>query len=500
MKNTKNFDSMQKTESLKIDLVRIARNAMFAKGLHPDVPVKAKEQLDQILSPASCAGSADIIDMTHKLWFSIDNDDSKDLDQLTYAEHLNDKIVRIYVAIADVDVLVKKDSPIDSHALENTTSVYTPMIIFPMLPEKLSTNFTSLNPDEKRIAMIVQMDVNEEGKVTSSTLYRGCVFNYAKLAYNGVGAWLENQGQPPEPIRRVKDLDAQIRLQDEIAQRLKKYRHASGALTFETYDPQPVIKNGQVVDIQDVKINRARELIENFMIAANTAVTNFQENKNLPTIKRVVRTPKRWDRIVTIASEYNVKLPSQPDSKALEAFLIARRAADPLRFPDLSLVIIKLLGRGEYVVELPNSQPLGHFALALTNYTHSTAPNRRYPDLVVQRMLKSYLSNQQEPYSLSILQKMMEECTDKETRAEKVKRSVMKSVIAIYLQDSIGKKFDAFVTGAGIKGTWVRLISTAIEGKLVAGYEKVDVGDKISVILQSVDIEKGHLNFVKASS
>ncbi len=488
---------MQNTEISSIDLVQIARQTMLSKGLSPDFPPDAIEQLNSITAPANCPNTSEAKDMTGKLWFSIDNDDSRDLDQLTYAERISPQLVRVYVAIADVDIIVEKKTPIDLHAFANTTSVYTPMIIFPMLPEKLSTDFTSLNPDAKRVAMVVQMDVDESGKVIDSHVFRSCVFNYAKLAYNGVGAWLENGASPPEPIRKIKDLDMQIRLQDEVAQRMKKYRKASGSLTFETYDPQPIIKNGKVVDLQEVKINRARELIENLMIGANTSITLFLEKSGHPTIKRVVRTPKRWDRIVKLAAEYDYKLPAQPDSKALEAFLIERRDKDPLRFPDLSLVVIKLLGRGEYVVELPSDKPIGHFALALTNYTHATAPNRRYPDLIVQRLLKSTLANIPTPYSLHTLQEMMRQCTEKETAAEKVKRSVMKSVIALYLQDSVGKTFDAFVTGKNEKGTWVRLISTAIEGKLIQGYQDVDVGDKIQVKLTAVNVQKGFLDFVR---
>lgn len=491
---------MQNTEASPIDLVQIARQSMLAKGLSPDFPSAAIAQLNTMQAPASCNGTSDVRNMTDKLWFSIDNDDSRDLDQLTYAERINNDLVRVYVAISDVDVMVQKYTPLDKHALTNTTSVYTPMVVFPMLPEKLSTNFTSLNPDEKRLAIIVQMDVSETGQITHYEVFRGCVFNYAKLAYNGIGAWLENGALPPEPIRKITDLDFQIRLQDEVAQRMKKYRHKSGALTFETYDPQPVIKDGKIVDIQDVKINRARELIENLMIAANTSITLFLAKNKHPSIKRIVRIPKRWDRIVAIAAEYSVTLPAEPDSKALEAFLLKMRAEDPLRFPDLSLMIIKLLGRGEYVVELPTDKPLGHFALALSNYTHATAPNRRYPDLIVQRLLKSTLAHQTSPYSLFELQNMMNECTLKESSADKVKRNVMKSVIALYLKDSIGKTFDAFITGSGEKGTWVRLISTAIEGKLIEGYQNVDVGDKIRVQLKAVSVEKGFLDFVRVKN
>lgn len=488
---------MQKIESPKIDLIQIARQIMFSKGLSPDFPPDAIDQLNSIKTPATCNQIKNVKDMSDKLWFSIDNDDSRDLDQLTYAERINNHLVRVYVAIADVDVLVQKMTPLDRHALVNTTSVYTPMVVFPMLPEKLSTNFTSLNPNEKRIAVVVQMDVNEAGQVIDYHVGRCCVFNYAKLAYNSVGAWLENETPLPDSIGKVKNLDVQIRLQDEVAQRMKKYRFQSGALTFETYDPQPVIKNGKVVDIQEVKINRARELIENLMIAANTSITLFLEKNNHPSIQRVVRIPKRWNRIVELAAKNNFKLPVEPDSKALEAFLLKMRQEDPRGFPELSLIVIKLMGRGEYVVALPNEKPLGHFALAITNYTHATAPNRRYPDLVVQRLIKSTLEQETSPYSLQRLKDMMQECTEKETLADKVKRSAVKSVIALYFEDSIGKTFDAFVTGASAKGTWVRLISTAIEGKLIQGYENVDVGDKIKAKLVSVNVEKGFLDFVR---
>lgn len=485
---------MQKTEFSQIDLVKIARQRMIEKGLSPDFPKDAMTQLDTIQAAVPCDKNQK--DMTDKLWFSIDNDDSRDLDQLTYAERIDSETVRVYVAIADVDDLVQKATPLDLHALANTTSVYTPPKIFPMLPEKLSTDFTSLNPDEKRIAMVVQMDIHISGEIITSQVYRSCVFNYAKLAYNSIGAWLENAASPPEPVLRIKELDSQIRLQDETAQRMKNYRQKAGSLTFETYDPQPIIKNGKIVDIQVVKINKARELIENFMIAANTSITVFLEKNNLPTIQRVVRTPKRWDRIVQLAEERNFKLPSIPDSIALESFLLKMRDEDPEHFPDLSLLIIKLLGRGEYFVGRPQDKPLGHFALSLSNYTHATAPNRRYPDLIVQRLLKSTLSQKPVPYTLNVLQKMMQECTEKEAAAEKVKRSVVKSVIALFLSDSIGKTFEAFVVGAGEKGTWVRLINTAIEGKLVKGFQNVDVGDKIHVKLVSVSVEKGFLDFI----
>lgn len=482
---------MTKVEAPRVDLVKIAHDTMLAKGLSPDFPPDVLEQLDTINEPANCSSR----DMTDKLWFSIDNDDSRDLDQLTYAEKLNENLVKIYVAIADVDALVKKDSPLDKHAFENTTSVYTPMVIYPMLPEKLSTDLTSLNPDEKRVAIVVEMDVDMEGKIQASNVYQACVYNYAKLAYNSVGPWLEKGTNPPQPIEITEGLAEQIRLQDQVAQRLKSYRFKKGALTFETYDPQPVIINGKIVDIQEVKLNRARELIENFMISANNQVTLFLEKNGLGVVKRVVKTPKRWDRIVEIARENGTELPAEPDSKALESFLLQMRQKDPLRFPDLSLLIIKLLGRGEYVVQDPSKPPMGHFALALTNYTHATAPNRRYPDLIVQRLIKARLDNKTSPYSFHQLEVIMSQCTDRETRAEKVKRSVMKSVIALYLQDSVGKTFDAFVTGSSEKGTWVRIISTAIEGKLVGGNLRVQVGQKIKARLISVNIDKGFLDF-----
>lgn len=483
------------SDKTKLDLVDIAKRLMKEKGLATSLPEDAASQLNSITGPASCTVTS-IKEMSNKLWFSIDNDDSRDLDQLTYAEPINEHLVRIFVAIADVDVLVPKNSPLDIHAESNTTSVYTPMVIFPMLPEKLSTNFTSLNPNEKRMALIVQMDINDSGEIISYDVLHGCVFNYAKLAYNSVGDWLENPVRAPRFSLEIENLDAQIRLQDQVAQRIKKRRIEAGSLSFETYDPQPIIKNGQVVDIQEVKINRARELIENFMIAANTSITLFLKKNHYPVVQRVVRIPKRWNRIVELASTHHFNLPLQPDSKALETFLLKMKQENPQGFPDLSLLIIKLLGRGEYVVTDANQEPLGHFALALSSYTHATAPNRRYPDLIVQRLIKSIITGQTSPYPFEQLQIMMLECTEKEARADKVKRSAVKSMIASFLEASVGQLFDALITGKGEKGTWVRLMNTAIEGKLVQGEEQIDVGDQIQVKLIAVNVEKGFIDFI----
>ncbi|MBS4165005.1 Uncharacterized protein NEOC65_000051 [Neochlamydia sp. AcF65] len=487
---------MQKLMNSRVNLLEIARQAMLAKGLSPDFPSKVQAQLNKLQAPM-LDSSNERSDMTNKLWFSIDNDDSLDLDQLTYAERINDHLIRVYVAIADVDALVKKDTSLDRHALANTTSVYMPMIVFPMLPEKLSTNLTSLNPNEKRASIVVQMDVDESGRVVDYHLFQSYVFNYAKLAYNSVDVWLETGALPPEPIQRIKELASQIRLQDEVAQRLKKYRQSLGFLTWETYDPQPIIKEGQVVDLQEVKINRARELIENLMIAANTCITAFLQKNKCPIIKRVICHPKHWERIVQIAEKHKFPLPLNPDSRALENFLIKMRAADSLNMRDLFLVIKKLLGRGKYIVQAPTDKTSQHFGLTLAPYTHATAPNRRYSDLIVQRLIKARLVNQACPYSLSILQTMLQTCTEKEICADKAKRSVMKSVLALYLEDAIGKTFDAFLTGKGEKGNWIRLISTAIEGKLINGYQNIEVGDRLKVKLVSVNAEKGFLDFVQ---
>lgn len=443
------------------------------------------------------AGASGIRDLTDHAWSSIDNDDSRDLDQLTVADAGKGGAARILVAVADVDALVKAGSAIDQHARHNTTSVYTAAEIFPMLPEELSTNLTSLNADEPRLAVVVDMAVGADGAVQSSEIYRARVFNHAKLAYNSLGAWLEGGGAPPEAMAKVTGLPDNLRLQDRIAQRLRERRHEQGALSLETIQSRPQFEGDELRQLNIERPNRAKQLIEDFMVAANGATARFLAARKFPSIRRVVRTPKRWDRIVSLAKEHGVNLPEVPDSTALDAFLVKQRATDPLHFADLSLAVIKLMGAGEYVAERPGGEAEGHFGLAVKDYAHSTAPNRRYPDLITQRLLKAALAGQPSPYSFDEEDLLAKHCTEAEDAANKVERQVEKSAAALLLQSRIGEQFAALVTGASSKGTWARLLSIPVEGRVVRGFEGADVGDQIRVQLLSVNVERGFIDFAR---
>jgi ribonuclease R len=480
-------------------LQNIAHRAMLERGLLPDFSAEALAELDGIQSPATMKGEP-VRDARNLLWASIDNDDSRDLDQLTFAESLPGDNVKIFVAVADVDALVKNGSAIDDQARHNTTSVYTAAKIFPMLPEKLSTNFTSLNFNEDRLAVVVEMVISPDGSLQDSDIYRACVRNYARLAYDSVAAWLEGNGRVPEAVAAARGLDENLRLQDKAAQRMKNFRHIHGALSLETIEARPIFDGDQIRDLEVEKKNRAKDIIEDFMIAANGVTARFLSSKGFPSIRRVVRTPKRWERIVEIAEEHGRRLPDNPDSKALEEFLTKAKAADPLRFPDLSLSVIKLLGAGEYVAELPRDAAPGHFGLAVKDYAHSTAPNRRYTDLITQRLLKAAIEGKPLPYSKDELGVLAAHCTQEEDAANKVERQVGKSAAALLLESRIGEQFDALVTGASSKGTWARLLSMPVEGKLVHGFEGIDVGDRIRVQLDSVDIERGYIDFKNVDS
>jgi exoribonuclease-2 len=405
--------------------------------------------------------------------------------------------VKVLVAIADVDALVKKSSAIDEHAQHNTTSIYTAGQIFPMLPEKLSNNLTSLNVDSDRLAVIVEIFYDKNGEILSSDIYRSMVRNHAKLAYNSVAAWLDGNESTPQAIAVVPGLAENIQIQHQVAQKLKALRHIHGALNFETVEARPIFDIDEIRDLEVEERNSAKDLIENFMIAANGVTARYLEAKKSPSLRRVVRTPKKWERIVELALEHNFALPRQADAKALEAFLTAQKIADPLRFPDLSLSIIKLLGAGEYVVEVQGEKSAGHFGLAVKDYAHSTAPNRRYPDLITQRLLKAALSGSPVPYQIDELELLAKHCTETENVAQKVERQVAKSAAAILLQSRIGEKFEAIITGAAAKGIWVRLFHPPVEGKLVGRFKGEAVGQRIRVQLLHTDVDQGYIDFKK---
>jgi exoribonuclease-2 len=467
---------------------------MHERGLEAEFSELVSAQLAAMAGPA-LEVSPDIQDLTTLLWCSIDNDDSLDLDQLTVSEVLADGGVKILVAVADVDALVKKGTPVDDHARHNTTSVYTSARIFPMLPERLSTDLTSLNFNEDRLALVTEMVFDTEAVLTGSTVYRALVRNQAKLAYDAVSAWIEGTGALPLEAARVPGMDAQLRAQDALAQGLRRQRRAQGSLEFETFQPHAVFEGEQVVDIRQQVQNRARQLIEEVMVATNGCTARYLAAHGGVSLRRVVRSPERWQRMVEVASEYGETLPNAPDSKALEAFLAKRHLADPLRFPDLSLVIIKLMGSGEYVIESSASLPAGHFGLAVRDYTHSTAPNRRFPDLITSRLIKAALRQQVAPYDAAELSELAQHCTRQEDAANKVERRMRKSEAAVLLESHVGQRYDALVTGTTNDGVWVRIFNPPAEGKLAQGALGLKIGAAVHVELIATDVERGFIDF-----
>jgi exoribonuclease-2 len=484
-------------KSDRIILQNIARNAMISRGLVPDFPDDEISELNEIILPATCKPET-AKDMRDLLWCSVDNADSLDLDQLTFAESLEEENkVRILVAIADVDALVNAKSNIDNHASQNTASVYTVARIFPMLPEKLSTNLTSLCLDSDRCAIVVDMILGDDGKIQQSDVYQAMVRNHAKLKYASLALWLEGNGTAYPEITRVNGLAENIKLQDRMAQRMKESRYEHGALEFETIEALPIFDGDTLKEMKAEPKNRAKNLIEDFMIAANGTTARYLTGKNFPSLRRVVRTPEQWDRIVEMASGHGFSLPAEADSKSLSEYLKFIKQNDPLHFTDMSISILKLLGSGEYVVDVPGEIPPGHFGLAVKDYTHSTAPNRRYPDLITQRLLKSAISGQPIPYTMEQLGQIATHCTMKEDDVKKVERQVEKSANAILMKSRIGEIFEAIVSGASPKGTWIRLFHPHVEGKLINGFKGLKVGQKLKARLTDINVELGYIDFEK---
>ena len=472
----------------------IARRTMVERGLLPDFSPQAVKEASA-LTETSAVQDPSVRDLRQLLWASIDNDTSRDLDQLSVAEPMKDGAVKILIAIADVDALVKRHTAIDDHAEKNTTSVYTAAGIFPMLPERLSTDLTSLGPGEDRLAVVIEMVVEPAGTIRSSDVYRALVRNHAKLAYNATAAWLEGKAPAPAPLAAVNGLDEQIRIQNKAAQALRGLRFQHGALSLRTPQAEAVFQGDVLADLRPTEANRAKELIEDFMVAANGVSARYLATKGFPSLRRLLREPQRWARIVSLARDLGATLPAEPNGEALAAFLAARAQKDPARFPDLSLSVVKLLGRGEYAVELPGETSGGHFGLAVGDYTHSTAPNRRFPDLVTQRLLKAAIAGQPSPYSNDELTALALHCTRQETNAEKVQRQVDKSAAAMLLVSRIGEAFDSVVTGASEKGTWVRITHPVTEGRVIRGAQGLDVGDRVRVKLVHADVEQGFIDF-----
>jgi len=488
---TTNMTDRQRLQTLAVE-------AMKARGLEPQFPAQALAEVAAVPGPPTRAEEP-VRDLRSLLWCSIDNDDSRDLDQLSVAVPLSGGSVRILVAIADVDTVVHKDGAVDRHASVNTTSVYTPAIIFPMLPERLSTDITSLAAGQDRLSIVIDMTCSADGQLSDGSVYGALVRNQAKLAYRSVGAWLDGQGPLPQAAAAVGGMDDQLRIQDTVARALGERRHEHGALDFETLEASAEFDGDALRELNPERPNRAKRLIENLMVAANGVTARFLEARGWPSLRRVVKTPERWDRIVALAAQSGDALPSAPDAPALAAFLARRKAADPDGFVDLSHAVIKLLGRGEYTVDRPGSDGPGHFALAVKDYTHATAPNRRFPDLITQRLLKAALAGHQTPYAPDELDQLADRCTKQEDAANKVERQLRKSAAALLVASRVGQQFDALVTGVTPKGTFVRVVSPPLEGLLRGADHRVDVGDSVRARLVDVDVDRGYIDFVLVS-
>jgi VacB/RNase II family 3'-5' exoribonuclease len=478
------------------DLHAIARRAVEEAGFEPDFPADVKREVSELKDVGVAPGS-DARDMRSLLWSSIDNRESRDLDQVEYAERVGGGF-RVLVGIADVDAYVRAGSAVDRRAAANTVSVYTPAEVFPMLPEELSTGLTSLLEGEDRLAVVMELEVTEGGDITSKQVYRAALRNRAKMDYDTAGAWLEGRGPAPEPFARVEGLEEQVRLQDEIARALHELRRRNGALELERNELVPVVENGRIVRLDERRNNRAQNIIESLMVAANTSMAELLEEHGVPSLRRVVRAPEMWPRIVETAEALGEHLPDEPDPRALSDFMQRRRAADPGSYAELSLSILKMLGPGDYMVEAPGLEQEGHFGLAVHDYTHSTAPNRRFPDLVTQRCLKAVASGAPAPYTREQLESIAAHCNEMESAARRVERRMRKVAAAVMLGEHVGETFDAIVTGVKPKGTFARLLRPPADGMVVRRSRGLRVGDRIRVRLLSTDPERGFIDFARA--
>ena len=476
-------------------LTERAHRAMLDNGFEPEFSDAVYGQLRQIADRGQPSRGLDVQDLRHLLWSSIDNRTSRDLDQVEWAERLENGDIRVLVGIADVDAVVAKGTPIDAHAAHNTVTVYTESKIFPMLPEQLSTDMTSLNQGEDRLAVVADMTVKANGDVPESKFFRAFIHNHAKFSYEEIGEWLDGEGDMPDELQRSPELKAQVELQREAAKRLAAYREDKGALEFESIESSAVVEDGEIKGLISVRSSSAKKLIENFMVAANVEMAEFLEAKSFASLRRVVKEPQRWDGIRRIASEYGENLPEMPDQPSLASFLNKRRIADPEHFPDLSLSIVKLIGSGEYVVERQGEDSGGHFGLAVRDYAHSTAPNRRFTDIVVQRLVKAVISDQPQPYSNEELDAIAEHCNLQEKSARKVERKMRKVVAATVMQRHVGEDFEAIVTGITASGTFARILRPPVDGRIERGERGLEVGEKVNVRLVSADPRTGFIDF-----
>ncbi|WP_353073772.1 RNB domain-containing ribonuclease [Tunturiibacter gelidoferens] len=477
------------------DLVASASAEMVREGFRTDFPDGSDAQVAAIRAAEGAKADADVRDLRGLSWSSIDNDTSRDLDQIEVAERVEGG-VRVRVGVADVSASVLKDTPLDRHAAEQTQTVYTAVRNFSMLPTELSTDLTSLNEDEDRMAVVVEFVVDGQGKVQDTAIYRAQVRNTAQLAYSHVGPWLEGKAGPDAKVAASAELQEQLRLQDEAAVALRAERVKMGALEFNRAEADPVVVDGKVESIGTAFHNRASDLIEELMIATNETMARTLRAAKRSSIRRVVRSPERWARIVELVGRYGTVLPGNPDSGALNAFLQAQRQSDAVHYPDLSLAIIKLMGPGEYVLAKGDEEEQqGHFGLAAQDYSHSTAPNRRFVDLVTQRVVKAMLAGEAAPYTDDELEAIAKHCNERESAARKVERAMLKRVAAVALAGSLGKSFHGVITGANDKGTYVRVFDPPVEGKVVRGAQGLDVGDMVDVTLLHTDPQNAFIDF-----
>ncbi len=480
-----------------VNLQALTKQVMQENGFAPAFPPAVMQEVADLKAhPHRIAPGGDVRDLRSLLWSSIDNDTSRDLDQIEVAERLPNGDAKVMIGIADVDAYVPKNSAIDQYAADQTTTIYASVRNFSMLPEDLSTGLTSLLENQDRASIVIEFIAGADGCVKSGNVYRAIVRNQAQLTYNGVGTWLDGKGPAPAKVASSPDLQAQLKLQDEVAQALMNQRYRHGALNLESSELRPVVVGQQVVDVMGQQKNHGTELIEDFMIAANGTVARMLEK--VSSLRRIVKTPEHWDRIVQLAAVHGVTLPAEPDSKALNDFLLQRKAADPDSFSALSLAVIKLIGPGEYVLERPGDPEIGHFGLAVQDYTHSTAPNRRFPDLVTQRLIKALLAGQPAPYSDSELDAIAKHCTEQEDAAQKVEREMAKRLAAIAMSHKIGQVFDAVVANVGSHGTFVRLLQLHMDGLLAQGANGAKVGDRLRVKLTRADVQRGYLDFARS--
>jgi exoribonuclease R len=522
------------------DLAEAALDEMHEAGFKPEFGEGVAEQVAEIVQKlAVLKPEAGLEDLRALGWSSIDNDTSRDLDQIEVADRVEGGI-QLRVAIGDVAASVAQGSPIDKHAQEQTQTIYTAVKNFPMLPLELSAGVTSLNENGDRLAVMMSFTVGPDGQMLGENVSRAMVRNRAQLAYSRVGPWLEKTaaGVVDDDVlslrsdsAREHEADAslsggadagvresgpgapavspvsgsladgwlveQLKLQDEAAQALHAARVKNGALEFHKSEADPVVVDGKVIDVTEAIQNRAMNLIEDLMVAANGVMARALRKGGRSGLQRVVVIPKRWDRIVALASQHGYELPEVPDSAALNEALTDIRLKDPIHYPDVAVSVIKLMGPGEYLLMRADDDPTGHFGLAARDYTHSTAPNRRFPDIVTQRVLHAMMTGAPPPYSDAELAAIAIHCNEADKKLRKIERNMEKRVAAVAMSSRIGEVFPGVVTGASDKGVYVRVIRPPFEGRVVQGGDGLDVGDKVNVKLIHTDPARAFIDFAK---